>query len=332
MSPRSSAPAQEFHLPPNPLVSVIIPAYNAEKFICDALDSVLAQTYSNLEIILVDDGSIDNTKDLVLTYGNKVLYSYQSNSGGCSKPRNEGIKRSRGQLICVFDADDIMLPHRVEDQVRCLREYPAVGMVISDYQNFDDVTVETTTHFETCEKLKTLLRRADLPEVLLLNPDLSTSLMLAENFLSAGGPMYRREVFDSVGGYDENLNASEDFEFHYRVASASVIGVLNKVGFRRRLHDSNMTRNSENILHFKIASRQKLLARETYYQNRRALRRMIGDLYQNLAYFYSGIDSKKSIASALRSLRYRSPFNVYIIKTVAKTLLSVAGLLSAKRK
>src|SRR5712691_12899952 len=106
----------------NPLVSVIIPAFNAERFIRQTLDSVLAQTYQNLEVIVVDDGSTDRTRECVLSYRDRVKYLYEENSGGCSKPRNEGIRAASGALLAFLDADDVMAPHRIAREVRFLIE------------------------------------------------------------------------------------------------------------------------------------------------------------------------------------------------------------------
>lgn len=107
-----------------PLVSVIIPAYNAQDMIGETLDSILAQTYRNLEIIVVDDGSTDRTSQVVKGYGSRVLYHYQKNSGGCAVPRNAGIERSSGDFLCFIDADDLMAPDRVALQVAFMERYP----------------------------------------------------------------------------------------------------------------------------------------------------------------------------------------------------------------
>ena len=99
------------------LVSIIIPAYNAADFIEETLASVIGQSYENIELIVVDDGSNDNTRAVVESFGNKVTYIYQSNSGGCSSPRNNGFRHSRGDFLRFFDADDLMLPNNIKEKV-----------------------------------------------------------------------------------------------------------------------------------------------------------------------------------------------------------------------
>ena len=97
-----------------PLVSVVIPTYNSARYLSETLASVLSQTYTNFEIIVVDDGSMDNTREVVAGLKSpKVKYFWQSNSGGPSHPRNRGIELAQGHYIALFDSDDIMLPAKL---------------------------------------------------------------------------------------------------------------------------------------------------------------------------------------------------------------------------
>ena len=102
----------------NPIVSVIIPAYNVEKYIRNAIDSVLGQTYKDIEIIVVDDGSTDGTKKSLEPYikDNKIIYLYQNNRG-LSGARNSGIKTAKGEYIALLDADDLFYPSKIEKQL-----------------------------------------------------------------------------------------------------------------------------------------------------------------------------------------------------------------------
>ena len=119
-----------------PIVSVIIPAYNAERFIPQAIQSVLEQTYQSYEIIVVDDGSTDKTKDILKEFEDKVCCIYQENQGP-SAARNAGIKISQGRYICFLDADDIWTPDKLEVQVEFLECHPDISLVFSDHQDFD---------------------------------------------------------------------------------------------------------------------------------------------------------------------------------------------------
>src|SRR5690348_15579178 len=112
------------------LVSVIIPAYNYARYIPGAVNSVLAQTYQNHEIVVVDDGSTDGTRQALGDSLDKISYIYQHNRG-VSAARNVGIERSRGELIAFLDADDVWVPDKLDRQVRFLRDHPSIGMVCS---------------------------------------------------------------------------------------------------------------------------------------------------------------------------------------------------------
>jgi len=117
-------------------VSVIIPAYNAE-YIREAIDSVLNQTFKDFEIIVIDDGSTDNTPNILKSYGNKIRWKSQENKGSASAT-NEGIKMAKSEYIAYIDADDVCLPERLEIQIKYLDEHPDVGLVYTDFYQIDE--------------------------------------------------------------------------------------------------------------------------------------------------------------------------------------------------
>jgi glycosyltransferase involved in cell wall biosynthesis len=289
-----------------PRVSVVIPAFNAEHYIRETLDSILAQTYSNIEVIVVDDKSTDGTRECVLSYGDRVKYlPLPANSGGCSVPRNEGVKAASGELILFADSDDLSTPTRIAEQVELFRAHPEVGLIFSNYQDFDTSGIDPRTHFDDCPQLTDLIQRLpDASAGIVLSPERSTELLLSENYGSAS-PIVRREVFDKVGFFDPVLRASEDFEFQYRVASQYPIGLLPKTGWYKRIHRTSMSSNTPNIMRHKILTRRRLLERETVPRRRRKLERMIGGCYFDLAYYYTGRNNALAMKNTLILLRYR---------------------------
>jgi glycosyltransferase involved in cell wall biosynthesis len=120
-----------------PLVSVVIPAFNAAKYIRETLDSVLAQTYRPIEIVVVDDGSTDGTREQILAYGDRVRYVWQPNSGGCSSPRNYGVRMASGEFIAFLDADDLIAPERIAAAVAVMKRRPDVGLAFTNFAHFD---------------------------------------------------------------------------------------------------------------------------------------------------------------------------------------------------
>jgi len=265
-----------------PVVSIIIPAFNAQDSIRETLDSVLAQTYRNLEIIVVDDGSTDATAEIVHRYEPHVRYYYQQNSGGCAVPRNNGISRSTGQFICFIDADDIMLPKRVARHVDFMEHHPEVGFTFCDYRNFDDQGPSPSSHFETCPRLWPLLngRRNHVLE----RP---CELLVRENFGIAGSLFVRRRVLDLAHGFEPTLRACEDFHLYYRLARRSPVAVINEVGMMRRLHGNNMSASALRMFSEGARSRALLRDSETDPRLRALLSGYIADCYASLARYHA---------------------------------------------
>jgi glycosyltransferase involved in cell wall biosynthesis len=303
-----------------PRVSVIIPAYNAEAFIGATLDSVLAQTYSNLEIIVSDDGSVDGTRQRVAAYGSRVRYVSGPNSGAPSRPRNLGIRAASGTVLAFIDADDLMAPGRIAAEVEFLTRHPEAGLVFSDYEEFGEDRTQEKGHFETCPLLRSLLDRRAAPDGLVLDPATATELLLTENFGSSS-PTLRRRVVEAVGGYDEGLSSSEDFEFQFRVASSCSIGVLPQTLWFKRQHSLNMTAHAERTLTRKIAVRRRILAQETNPRRRRKLKERLAVWHADLAYFYTGRSNGLAFGHALRSMALARTVHARLLARLALDVL-----------
>lgn len=262
-----------------PLVSVIIPAYNAQEFISQTLDSILAQTYQNIEIIVVDDGSTDRTPLIVDQYKNEVAYFYQDNSGGCAVPRNKGILESSGEFLCFNDADDLMVSDRIETQVNFLLQNPTVGLVFSDYRNFCNNEYSPKTHFETCPNFQSYLQ---MKKELII--DKACPFLARENFGIAGSFMLRRALLSLQEYYFEtSLKSSEDFHFYYRLSRSTRVGIINKVGMLRRLHTNNMSGNKERMMSECIKSYTMLCESENDFKAKYFLNRFISYFWSDLS-------------------------------------------------
>jgi glycosyltransferase involved in cell wall biosynthesis len=119
-----------------PTVSVIIPTYNRASMVKEAIESVLEQSYQDFEIIVVDDGSTDNTREIVSGLSEKIIYLFQENHG-VSSARNHGIQQARGKYIAFLDSDDLFLPEKLEKQVACMENNPEVILSHTSYQRID---------------------------------------------------------------------------------------------------------------------------------------------------------------------------------------------------
>jgi len=118
-----------------PLVSVVIPTYNSAQYLPESIESVLSQSWQDFEIIIVDDGSTDNTQEVVGAFKSiKIRYVRQEHSGGPSRPRNVGIHHARGKYISLFDSDDLMSRHKLAEAVPFLEQYPDLGLLFANFE------------------------------------------------------------------------------------------------------------------------------------------------------------------------------------------------------
>ncbi len=211
----------------SPKISVIIPAYNSEKFIKRTIQSVLNQTYKDFEVIIVDDGSTDNTKEVVEEFQKKdsrIKYLWQENSGAPARPKNKGIKESKGKYIAFLDHDDEWLPEKLEKQLVLfekqknskLRFVSSWGLIFNAKEN------QTYEH-----KIK---KRGNVFQELLAN-----------NFiLSCSSIFLKKEIFESVGFFDENLKFSDDWEMWIRIAQKYEFDFINEALFKYYWHGENV--------------------------------------------------------------------------------------------
>src|SRR6185295_16601263 len=212
-------------------VSVVIPTYNYGRFIKAAISSVLDQTRSPSEVIVVDDGSTDETTAVVAAFGKAVRYMRQDNAG-VSAARNLGVRESTSQLIAFLDADDTLEPSTLEKQVARLDSDEEIVLVHCAMREFDDETGATIRlHMEGGEDR------------------VANNLLLWEGplIVAAGAIIVSRQAFDRVGGFDTRMKVGEDWDFCYRVAQLFKIGFVAEPLVNYRRHNSAAHRNVENM-------------------------------------------------------------------------------------
>lgn len=191
-----------------PRVSVIIPTYNRAHCLARAIDSVLRQTFADFELIVVDDGSKDNTRELLEGYGDRIQAIYQSNQG-VSTARNTGLKRARGELVAFLDSDDEWLAQKLERQVKFIDQHPEVSFVacLGDCYEPDGSFNGTDEH---CPPEYAAYQQPDVHQQFL-------------TFLYSPFPqnmsryMFRLDALRELGGFDRSLHGSEDWEMFLRL-------------------------------------------------------------------------------------------------------------------
>ena len=306
-----------------PLVSVIIPAFNAQELIGETIDSILAQTYENLEIIVVDDGSTDRTSDVVSGYGGRVSYYYQNNSGGCAVPRNTGISHSSGEFLCFLDADDLMVPERIASQIEFMERYPEVGLVFCNYRNFNEQGPFVQSHFETCPRLFPQL--ISKKEIVLEN---ACALLSQENFGITGSFLMRRDLLELETGFEPALRACEDYHFYFRLSRHTHVGVINNVGMLRRVHGNNMSGDPTKMHTEGIRCITLLLDGEKDPKICVELTSKLANLHLSLAYHYrENMFYRDAFREYIMGL-YLRPFNIAAYKALIKlAIMSLSNLL-----
>ncbi|MCK4852295.1 MAG: glycosyltransferase [Candidatus Omnitrophica bacterium] len=191
-----------------PEVSVIIPTYNRAHVVGRAIESVLNQTYREFEIIVVDDGSTDNTKELIEDkYGKQVNYVRQPRKGAPAA-RNLGFRISRGKFVNFLDSDDYFLPENLEKKVRVLERNPAAGWVYSDSYYTD----EERNFFRRSHSLRKMRKKIETRD------DVFDIMFRRGGLTNTNTVMMRRECMEKTGGFDERLTVYQDVEFFLRVA------------------------------------------------------------------------------------------------------------------
>jgi glycosyltransferase involved in cell wall biosynthesis len=208
----------------DPLVSVIIPTYNRAEYVTQAVESVLNQTYSEIETIVVDDGSTDGTAEVLSKYQDKISYMYQERSER-SKARNEGFRHSKGDCIAFLDSDDVWLPTKIEKQVRVLNEQPDVGLVYTGVQFIDTNGGPCAGGLCWDEPVRKVLYE-DLMTHNVITGSLSSILVL-------------RECLDRVGLFDESMITCEDLDLYRRIAKYYEFNKIELPLVKIRIHGDN---------------------------------------------------------------------------------------------
>jgi glycosyltransferase involved in cell wall biosynthesis len=263
-----------------PLVSVVIPSYNRAYCLERTVRSVLDQTYPHLEVLVVDDGSTDNTRELVERTGDtRVRYFWQANAG-VSVARNTGLDHARGELIALLDSDDVWMRWKLEVQVGCMQRFPAVGMTWTDMDAIDPQGTVVARRY---------LRRMYTSYQWFCDDDLFTehhdlgamfphipsvtgarfhvgdiyAAMVTGSLVHTSTVVMRRERLEKVGRFDPAMIVGEDYDFHLRTCREGAVGLIDiaAIHYQRGMPD-RITRpaNAANFARFYLYVANRELA------------------------------------------------------------------------
>jgi glycosyltransferase involved in cell wall biosynthesis len=202
----------------NPLISVMMPTYNNAKYIKQAIESIYAQNYDNIEIIVVDDGSTDNTKEIVQQYKD-IKYFYTEHKG-IPFARNLVLEKSKGEYIAVLDSDDYWLPNKLNTQMQYFKDHPDCEIVFTKYKNIIDNENIKNDRITINEKNREEKEKKHLPTALI-----------------------KKSLFEKHGVFDEDFQTGEDSEliFRFEKNGVNLNHFIDTNLYIRRLHGNNIT-------------------------------------------------------------------------------------------
>ncbi|MEO0836014.1 MAG: glycosyltransferase family A protein [Cyanobacteria bacterium J06642_3] len=208
-------------------VSVIIPAYNGDRYLGAAIDSILEQTFTDYEIIVVDDGSTDNTPQIAQQYGAAVRYLSQTNQGVAAS-RNLGLSTAKGEYITFLDQDDIFLPHKLASQVDLLDQDPNLGMVNSGWQ-ITNQQGELQAAVEPWQQI----------------PELTTANLIIWKPVFLGAMLFRQSWLQQTAGFDTTLSQTPDVDLVMNLAKLGCPAAwVEQTTVQYRQHETNASKNT----------------------------------------------------------------------------------------
>jgi len=280
-----------------PEVSVIIPVYNGEKYLSEAIESVIAQTYSDWEIIAVNDGSTDASLEILRNYEQQLpskMHVINQENYGISIARNRAIARAKGEYIAFLDCDDLWLPEKLEKQVEFFDSNKEPGLIYSDCYVIDgDGNVKENTYTERTKPF-----RGNLFHELLYN-----------NFIPTSTATSRREVLDKVGLFNPRFRVSQDYDLWLRIAETYPVDFIDKPLAKYRFRHEGISRNVELMVNedFQILdywlNKKPELRRELKSKIKQKKARLH---YQLVLYYYHNHKIKKAIREFIKWGFYKS--------------------------
>lgn len=269
-----------------PLVSVIIPSYNYGQFVGQAVDSALKQTYSPIEIIVVDDGSEDDTRERLSQYGDRIRYVYQQNQG-LSAARNTGMRIARGEYLAFLDSDDAFHPRKVELQIHYIQHHPDVELLATEM--FSDEPIRWID-FMPAEPSVTFISL----EAIAIKPRFAPSSVILH-----------KRCIETAGAFDTSLRSVEDREMWIRIATMYKMARIDMPLTWYRYTPGSMSSNPERMEYFELQVLNRAFQFPQLRNNKRARRLAFSHCYRSSAYtFYSAGRYREALGRLCKSIRH----------------------------
>jgi perosamine synthetase len=271
-----------------PRVSVIIPTYNAAEMVGEAIESVLAQTYSDFEIVVIDDGSTDHTEGTVRRFGDRVRYFKQENRG-VSAARNAGIERSLGQYIAFLDSDDLWWPEKLAEEIPLFDADPKLGLVYCDWAVASGESVLQSSYHKDLRPARGYV----------------FDELVQRGFILTSGVVVRRECLSDVGNFDKSLSVAEDYDLWLRISYRWKVGLVDKCLFTKRRWNGSLSSRLTETAANRIVLFRRILSNlpDLTPPRRRLVRHQVSLSYWDLGYDHfdrlSFPEARKNFRSSL---------------------------------
>lgn len=276
-----------------PRVSAIIPNFNYAQYVGEAIESALAQTFKPMEVIVIDDGSTDESISICEKFGKQIKLIRQENAG-VSAARNNAVRASSGEFVAFLDADDVWLSRKIEEQVEEFKRSGHLGLVHVGVQDIDEDGKSLVTHLDGLEG------------------EVSREMLLFNRAVILGGGsgfMIPRKVFEEIGGFDLRLSTSADWDFCYQVSHRFEVGFIPEVLLKYRMHSSNMHGN------IPLMEREMLIGFEKAFDKSHSKlsnvrRESYGNLHRVLAGSYFRAGNNRQFARHAAKSIWQRPQNI----------------------
>lgn len=287
------------------LISIIMPTYNREVFLPVAIESVIAQSYKELELIIVDDGSTDNSRELINAYAEKdsrIKYLYQENQRQ-SVARNYALSIAKGEFICFLDSDNYWPLDKLEKSIKAFEQYPAADIIYGDCVTIDEDGNELHRHN---------MRRYS---------GWIAALLLKDNFVSMNTTMTRRKCFDELGGMSGKRRVADDYDLWLKFSTRFCFQYIPEFLAYYRVMENQISSNKK--LRFETNEKIILdfLAAYPNAVNEQEKKDGLTAFYTRKARHYATSD-KKEAYSAIRTALGVDPFSLGVWRSFAKVVVS----------
>lgn len=290
----------------NPKVSILITTYNGAKYIAETIESIIKQSWQNWELIIIDDGSEDNTCEIITKIKDERIHLFKAGRVGINgRIKNIGLQKVSGELIAFIDHDDLWHPSKLEKQITALQEYPEAGFCLTGGYNFK-------TKEKPLEYFNTQKKGIRFDNIFL-------SIFRSEISIWTQALLIRREIVDEVGSFSET-GLFADPEFIFRIAYHFKAVVLYEPLFYHRLHETNYT-----VLNWETSHKEGLDVISTYRNNKMLPSNLASDvLFRSHINFgekcLSYQRKEKAISSFFKAWRQK-PFSIIPLKKITKTII-----------